>query len=218
MPSSALMPSPAYQSALLPTPTSPTLLKWHQAAFLQAMNNFAAQGNSGTNWIFYSGASSHMSASSNFLSSCTPSLFPSITLGDGSSIPIYCLGQAQLPSPTKPLILRDVLVALPLIKNLIFVCQFTCGNLVSVEVDPFGLSVKDYQTKAKIARFNSTGELYSLHGVPAAAPPTSMVASIDLWHHRFGHPNPVVLASMLSEFSIPCNRDSHSSSFVSLVS
>ena len=61
--------------------------------------------------------------------------------------------------------------------------------------------MKDYQTKAKIARFNSTGELYSLHGVAVAAPPTSMVASIDLWHRRFGHPNAVVLASMLSEFS-----------------
>ena len=69
------------------------------------MNTFAAQGNLGTDWIFDSGASSHMSASSNFLSSCTPSPFPSITLGDGSSIPIYYVGKAQLPSPTKPLIL-----------------------------------------------------------------------------------------------------------------
>ena len=100
------------------------------------MNNFAAQGNSGTDWIFDSGASRHMSASSNFLSSCTPSSFPSITLGDGSSIPISCVGQAQIQSPTKPLLLRDVLVAPALIKNLISVRQITTDNHVSVEFDP----------------------------------------------------------------------------------
>ena len=167
---------------------------------------------SGTDWIFDSGASSHMSASNNLLSSCTPSPFPSITLGDGSSIPIYCVGQAQIQSPMKPLLLRDVLVAPTLIKNLISVRQFTNDNHVSVEFDPFGLSVKDYRTKAEIARFNSSGDLYSLHGVPAAAPPTSIVASVDLWHQRLGHPNNNVLSTLLSEFSIPCNRDSHNSS------
>lgn len=70
-----------------------------------------------------------------------------------------------------------------------------------------------YLTKAEIARFNSSGDLYSLNGVPAATPPTSMLASVDLWHRRLGHPNPAVLASMLSEFTIPCNRDSHNSVF-----
>ena len=207
-PQLALLPSPSYPPALLPTPPSPATPSWDQAAFLQATNNFAAQGNSGTDWIFDSGASSHMSASSNWLSSCTKSPFPSIILGDGSSIPIYCVGQAQLPSSTKPLLLRDVLVAPALIKNLISVRQFTCDNLVSAEFDPFGLSVKDYLTKAEIARFNSSGDLYSLNGVPAATPPTSMLASVDLWHRRLGHPNPAVLASMLSEFTIPYNRHS----------
>ena len=145
--------------------------------------------NSGTDWIFDSGASRHMSASSNLLSSCTPLSFPSITLGDGSSIPIYCIGQAQIQSPIKPLLLHDVLVAPALIKNLTSVRQITTDNHVSVEFDPFGLSVKDYPTKAEIARFNSFSDLYSLHGAPVAAPPTSMVASVDLWHQCLGHPN-----------------------------
>ncbi|XP_020172529.1 uncharacterized protein [Aegilops tauschii subsp. strangulata] len=43
-----------------------------------------------------------------------------------------------------------------LIKNLISVRQITTDNHVSVEFDPFGLSVKDYPTKAEIARFNSS--------------------------------------------------------------
>jgi hypothetical protein len=90
-----------------------------------------------------------MSTSSTLLSSCTTSPFPSITLGDGSTTPIYCVGQAQIPSHTKPLLLRDVLVAPALIKNLISVQKFTCDNLVSVKFDLFGLSVKDYLTKAR---------------------------------------------------------------------
>jgi hypothetical protein len=126
----------------MPPSLSSSTPSWDQAAFLQAMNNFVAQGHSGTDWIFDSGASSHMSASSNLLSSCTSSPFSSITLGDGSSIPTHGVGPAQISSSLKPL-LRDVLVAPSLIKNLISVRQFTRDNLVSIEFDPFGLSVKD---------------------------------------------------------------------------
>jgi hypothetical protein len=72
--------------------------------------------------------------------------------------------------------------------------------------------MKDYQTKDKIAHFNSSGELYSLHGAPIAAPPTSLVASVDLWHQCLGHPHTATLSTLLSDFSIPSNRDSHNSS------
>jgi histone deacetylase 1/2 len=197
----------ATPSAPAPPPTSAP--NWDQAAFLQAMNNFAAQGSSDFDWIFDSGASSHMSSSCNMLSSFTSSPFSSITLGDGSSIPISCVGQSHIPTKNKPLLLRDVLVAPALIKKFIFVRKFTRDNLVSAEFDPFGLSVKDFRTKEEIARFNSSGDLYSLHGAPTNAPPTSMVASVDLWHRRFGHPNNATLSSLLSEFAIPCNRDTH---------
>lgn len=211
----AVPPSTPPMYAPPPAPTAPSAStpSRDQAEFLQAMNHFAAQGNSGTDWIFDSGASCHMSASSNMLSSCTPSSsFSSITLADGSSIPIYCVGQAHLPSSTKPLLLRDVLVAPALIKNLISVRQFTRDNFVFAEFDPFGLSVKDYLTKEEIARFSSFGDLNSLHGVPTTAPPVFMVASVDRWHRRLGHHHSAILSSILSDFSTPCNRDTHDSS------
>jgi hypothetical protein len=156
-------------------------------------------------WIFDSGASSHMSSLSNMLSNFSSTPFSSIILGNGSSIPIYYTGQSSIPTPTKSLLLRDVLIAPELIKNLISIQQFTRDNLVSIEFDPFGLSVKDYLTKVEIARFNSSGELYTLHGAPAADPPTSVAASVDLWHHHLGHPHTAALSFMLSEFSINCN-------------
>jgi histone deacetylase 1/2 len=167
------------------------------------MNNFAAQGNTGTAWIFDSGASSHMSSSNNMLSHCTPSNFSSITLGDGSLTPISCVGHTHLPSATKPLLLRDVLVAPALIKNLISVRRFTTDNHVSLEFDPFGLSVKDFPTKTEIARFDSSGDLYSINGGLVAAPPSSMLATVDLWHRRLGHPNSATLSSLLSDFFHP---------------
>jgi hypothetical protein len=176
------------------------------------MNNFAAQGNSGTDWIFDSGASSHMSSSNNMLSSCTPSHYSSVILGDGSSTPITCVGHTQFPSTTKPLLLRDVLVAPALIKNLISVRKFTTDNIASIEFDPFGLSVKDFLTKEEIARFDSSGDLYSINGAPAASPPSSMLARVALWHQRLGHPNKAIMSSLLSDFEIPCNKDSHNSS------
>jgi histone deacetylase 1/2 len=150
-----------------------------------------------------------MFSSHNMLSNCTSTPFSSITLGDGSTIPIYCVGHTTIPSPTKPLLLRDVLVAPALIKNLISVRQFTRDNLVSVEFDYFGLSVKDYLTKAEIARFNSSGDLYTIHGTSTVAQPSSMLASVELWHQRLGHPNTATMSSLLSDFSIPCNKDTH---------
>jgi hypothetical protein len=205
----ASAPPPPSASTSAPSP------RWDQSAFLQAMNNFAAQGNSGIDRIFDSGASSHMSASSNMLSFFSTTPFSSIVLGNGSSIPIYCTGHTSISAPTKQLHLRDVLVAPALIKNLIFVHQFTRDNLVSMEFDPFGLSVKDYQTKVEIVRFNSSGDLYTLHGAPTTDLPTSMTASVDLWNHRLGHPHTAILSSMLSEFSINCNQDSHNTSIYS---
>jgi hypothetical protein len=167
------------------------------------MANFSSQGNSSIDWIFDSGASSHMS--STMFSSCTPSHYSSITLGDGSSIPIYGVGHVQLPYTTKPLLLCGVLMAPSLIKTIIFVGHFTHDNLAFIKFVPFGLSTKDCPTKAVIAHFNSLGDLYSLNGAHAASQPSSMVASVDLWQHHLGHPHTAILSFLLSEFATPCN-------------
>jgi hypothetical protein len=98
-------PRPPSTSNSAPSPS------WDQSAFLLAMNNFAAEGNSGMDWIFDSGASSHMSSSSNMLSNFSSTPFSSIILGNGSSIPIYCTDQTSIPTPTKSLLLCDVLIA-----------------------------------------------------------------------------------------------------------
>ena len=122
-------PSVAQLSSASPSP--PT---WDQVAFIAAMNNFTLN-NQGTDWIFDSGASSHMSSNMNLLSSCSPSQFSSIIVGNGSSIPITCTGHSYIPHPTQPFTLPHILVSPSLIKNLISVRQFTTDNSVSIELD-----------------------------------------------------------------------------------
>jgi histone deacetylase 1/2 len=39
-----------------------------------------------------------------------------------------------------------------------------------------------------------------------------MIASVDLWHRRFGHPNKHTVSSLLQEFSISSDSSSHDSS------
>jgi hypothetical protein len=64
-----------------------------------------------------------------------------------------------------------------------------------MELDSFGLSMKDLATKNVITRCNSSGPLYTIR-LLAMHPPqasthyahTSVVGSTSLWHHHLGHP------------------------------
>ena len=102
----AAPPAPPYLSApaappVAPPATAPTMPpSWDQAAFITDMNNFTLN-NQGTDWIFDSGASSHMSSNLNLLSSCSPSQFSSIIVGNGSSIPITCNGHSYISNPNQ---------------------------------------------------------------------------------------------------------------------
>jgi len=87
-------------------------------------------------------------------------MYPSsIIVGNGSTLPVTACGYSILPGP---LYLNNILVAPSIIKNLLFVRQFTTDNHCSIEFDPFGLSLKDLKSKNVIARFNSPGPLYTL--------------------------------------------------------
>jgi hypothetical protein len=77
------------------TSSQPT---WDKSAFIAAMNNFILNHNEGTDWIFDSSASSHMSSNMNSLPACFPSPYSSITIGDGSTIPIHCTSHSSIPS------------------------------------------------------------------------------------------------------------------------
>nr|GEU82762.1 ribonuclease H-like domain-containing protein [Tanacetum cinerariifolium] len=113
------------------------------------------------NWNMDTGASSHLADNTSILASFSnSSIYPSVFVGNGHSIPVTHTGHSLLHTSSKPLHLNHILVTPHITKNLISVRQFTRDNDVSVEFDAYGFSVKDYRTGRILLRCNSTGDLY----------------------------------------------------------
>ncbi|GJT07163.1 ribonuclease H-like domain-containing protein [Tanacetum coccineum] len=158
-------------------------------------------------WHMDTGASSHLNFNASNLSTIFDKrLFPSVHVGDGKSIPVTNTGHSIIPSHHRPLHLHNVLVTPNIIKNLIFVRQFTRDNNCTIEFDAFGFSVKDYLTRHILLRCDSSGDLY-----PVTKPSTSPIAflstSASTWHQRLGHPGDQVLRSLVSSRFISCNKE-----------
>ncbi|WVZ15786.1 hypothetical protein V8G54_013352 [Vigna mungo] len=164
------------------------------------------------NWYMDTSATSHMTADQGTLSSYFySSKDHNIVVGNGHLIPIHGHGSTKLSPPHPPLNLKNVLHAPKLIKNLISVRKFTTDNLVSVEFDPFGFSVKDLQTGNHLMRCNSSGDLYPIPSKDQAIssptfPSALTVLSPNLWHNRLGHPGPTILSSLCRQNFINCNK------------
>jgi hypothetical protein len=156
---------------------------WDQAGLIAALNQMSLQGSSP--WVLDTGATSHMSSSAGILLSRLPPPSFGITVGNGTTIPITCRGTSTLSSPTSTYRLNNVLVAPALVRNLLYVRQFTRDNSCSIEFDACGFSVKDKQTGHVTLRCNSGGDLYTYPST--TAPSCSLATTSSLWHHRRGH-------------------------------
>ena len=82
-------------------------------------------------------------------------------IGDGNVIKITHIGHTTLSSPYHKFILKDVLCALAIHKNLIFVPQFYEQNKTSIEFFPNFFVVKDLRTEAPLAQI----ELEHMNGL-----------------------------------------------------
>ncbi|GJS29007.1 ribonuclease H-like domain-containing protein [Tanacetum coccineum] len=175
--------------AQLPTPTHQTL---HDPA-------------SGA-WNMDTGASSYLNNSVNSLSeNFNTCMYPSISIGDGHSIPITNTGHSILPTPLKSLHLNNVLITHHIVKNLIYVRQFVRDNNCTIEFDAFGFSVKDFMTRRVLPRCDSMGDLY-----PVTAPspiPHAFLVSQHTWHQHLGHPGGDVLCRLVYSNFISCNKE-----------
>ncbi|KAI4348037.1 hypothetical protein L6164_008799 [Bauhinia variegata] len=164
------------------------------------------------NWYMDTGATSHMTSAQGTLSSYfNLSNTRGIIVGNGHSIPIHGYGYTNLSPPNPPLSLKNVLHAPQLIKNLVSVRKLTTDNSVSVEFDPFGFSVKDFQMGMRLMRCDSWGELYPITTNQATSPSTFAALAPSLWHERLGHPGAPVFDSLRLNKFIKCNgtRSSH---------
>lgn len=111
-------------------------------------------------------------------------------------------GMALLPNPTRPLYLNNVLLTPKIIENRLSVRHFTTDNPVSMEFDPFGLSMKDFPTKAELLWWNSIEDLHPIFS-PATPVALTVAKLTALWHQCLGHP--AILPSFMI-FLVVINR------------
>ncbi|GJX33562.1 ribonuclease H-like domain-containing protein [Tanacetum coccineum] len=117
------------------------------------------------NWNMDTGASSHLADNTSILTSCSnSSIYPSVFLVNGHSIPVTHTGHSFLHTSSKPLHLNHILVTPHIIKNLISVRQFTRDN------ESFLLEFVLMVFFVVLLSFSST-----------------------TWHRRLGHPGDDVL-------------------------
>jgi hypothetical protein len=159
-------------------------------------------------WYMDIGATSHMTANRDNLTSYL-NMSNNINVGNGNHIPVIGCGHASLPNSNNSLALNNVLHAPKLIKNLVSVRKFTIDNDFSVEFDPFGFSVKDFQTGILLMRYNSSGDLYPITTRPntTTLPPSTFAASsTKLWYNRLGHQGTPILSPLHRNKSLLCNK------------
>ncbi|GKD08332.1 ribonuclease H-like domain-containing protein [Tanacetum coccineum] len=199
----AQAPGPVHQPvAPLPyfeTPTIPVANIFQATMPPQVFHTMTSQDSS---WNIDTGASSHLADNTSILTSFSnSSMYPSVFVGNGHSIPVTHTGHSLLHTSSKPLLTPHIM------KNLISVHQFTRDNDVSVEFDAYGFSVKDYKTGQLLFRCDSTGDLYPVTQQPS--PQTSVVLlsfSSTTLHRRLGHPGDDVLRCLESKNLISCRK------------
>nr|GEX23007.1 ribonuclease H-like domain-containing protein [Tanacetum cinerariifolium] len=171
---------------------------------------FSTMTNRDLTWNMDTCASSHLNShTSNLNTVYNKFLYPSVCVGDGKSIPVTNTGHNILPTLNRPLHLHNVLVTPNIIKNLIYVRQFTRDNNYTIEFDAFGFSVKDFLTRYILFRCDSSGDLYPVTS-PSPTPHALLYVSPSTWHQRLGHPEEEVLRSLVSRQFISCNKDKSS--------
>nr|GEX02300.1 ribonuclease H-like domain-containing protein [Tanacetum cinerariifolium] len=65
--------------------------------------------------------------------------------------------------------------------------MFTRDINCTIEIDAFGISVKDYLTRHILLRCDSSGDLYPVTK-PSTSPTAFLSTSASTWHQRLGHP------------------------------
>ncbi|KAJ9556167.1 hypothetical protein OSB04_010781 [Centaurea solstitialis] len=168
----------------------------------------SAQVPQDNNFYMDSGATRHMTFNQGTMHSLTPCNSNFIQVGNGAVVPARYIGQCSFHFSSWPLKLKNVLVSDKIIKNLISVRRFTVDNSVSVEFDPFGFTVKDFQTGRPLQRCDS--DHHDLYPVLPSSPPSALASanvavSFDTWHRRLGHPGAPVFQFLMSRKFISCS-------------
>ena len=187
-------------------PSSGENIPWQPRANLAHVPQYNA-----ANWILDSGATHHLTTDlANLSMHQAYTGGEEVQVADGTGLQITHTGSGLLPTPSRPLELKEVLYVPDVKKNLISVFRFCNTNRVSVEFFPAHFQVKDLSTGGKLLQGRTKNELYewpvnsSNISVLVASP--SPKTDLYSWHARLGHQSLSVLNNFVSQFSLPVSH------------
>ncbi|KAI0507673.1 hypothetical protein KFK09_013800 [Dendrobium nobile] len=172
--------------------------------------------NNSTDWYLDSGASTHMTNSTdNLATSNVYTGTDKVTLGDGRSVPIAHSGTGLLPTPSRKLFLSQLLHT-PISHNLLSISNLVKDNNISIIFDSSGFIFKDLTTNRILLRGPCKDGLYRIAKPVHQTQHTGLSVartSSSQWHNRLGHPSHRILQHIsknnpdlhISSTSISCN-------------
>ncbi|MFS7989993.1 putative RNA-directed DNA polymerase [Helianthus anomalus] len=152
-------------------------------------------------WIIDSGATHHMTANQEILTSLHNTFCSPVQLADGSSCPVRGIGSIQNPDSLN---LSSVLLVPNFPASLLSVSQITKRNNCSVTFYPTHCTFNELGTNRVIG----TGlESEGLYRMSSLSHPKANICESSIFetHCRVGHPSAAVLRQMRPDISIPDN-------------
>jgi hypothetical protein len=195
-----------------PVVWSPWMGSWDQQLLANSFNTMSMVPRAVPDWVATFGASNHTTPDGGNLTYIRPPHIhdpSSIIVGNRSSLPVTSVGCTALLGLFYH---NNVLVTLDIIQNLLSVHRFTTDSWCSMELGPFGLSMKDLSTRNVITRCYRSGPLYTMRLSSCSTPsssiaaPTDVVASTSTWHRRLGHPSVDTMSKLSNASSVVCSR------------
>ena len=187
-------------------PSSGSATPWQPQANIAQVPHYNA-----ANWILDSGTTHHLTTDlANLSMHQQYSGGEEVQVADGTGLQITHTGSGLLPTPSRPLQLKEVLYVPDVKKNLISVYRLCNTNCVSVEFFPAHFQVKDLSTGAKLPQGRTKNELYewpvNKSNITVLAASPSPKTDLYSWHARLGHPSLSVLHNVVSQFSLPVSH------------
>jgi gag-polypeptide of LTR copia-type/GAG-pre-integrase domain len=158
-------------------------------------------------WYLDSGASAHVSPDLNCFTSYSPyGGTDQLQISDGKGLPILHIGSTYLTTPSKPLVLSNMLHVPSISKPLLSISRLVTDNDIIVEFNASSCIVKDQVTSQVLLQGVLHNGLYLLtSSVSGPQAFTCAVASLQTWHYRLAHSSPSVLKHIVSSNHVSCN-------------
>jgi histone deacetylase 1/2 len=162
-----------------------------------------------TNWYMDTGATDHITGELEKLTTRDKYLGgDQVHTASGSGMEIRHIGHGVLHSPSKPLVLKNILHVPSASKDLLSVHRITNDNNVFFEFHPKHYCVKDQETKRILLTKPCRNGLYPVKSINKSALGVTK-PSTSLWHHRLGHPASPVVQRVLNLHKLPFVKESN---------